>query len=271
MKQLLLPAILCCCLFACKTKKELAGTETRKGDTIRVLTYNIHHANPPSRKDVIDLDAIAGVINRQQPDFVALQEVDVHTGRSGRDVHEAEALAAKTGMHAFFARSIPYDDGEYGIAVLSRYPIKEGHAYQLPSAPGSKGEPRALCTVAVTLPGGRNVTMASTHLDVLKADADRLLQIREISRILGNAGMPVILAGDFNSKSGSPAIQVLDSAFTRTCQDCPFTIPVEHPNRTIDFISYRPAKAFKVLEHQVIPERYASDHLPVLAVLKLEK
>lgn len=258
------------CLFACRTQKTITGAENIHNDTIRVLTYNIHHANPPSRDSVIDLDAVARVINQQHPDFVALQEVDVHTGRSGRDVHEAEVLAAKTGMHAYFAKGIPYDGGEYGIAVLSRYPVTGNHAYSLPAAPGSKGEPRALCTVTATLPGGRQVMMASTHLDVLRSDSDRILQVKEITRILGSAGMPVILAGDMNAKPGSAAISLLDKAFTRTCNDCPFTIPVDKPNRTIDFIMYAPQQAFRVLRHEVIPERYASDHLPVLAEICLK-
>lgn len=258
-------------LFACSTNRSVTGTEISHNDTLRILTYNIHHANPPSLKNVIDLDAVANVIKQQQPHFVALQEVDVHTGRSGRDIHEAEALAARTGMHAYFAKAIPYDGGEYGVAVLSRYPIKEGKAYNLPSAPGSKGEPRALCTVTAVLPGGRQLMMASTHLDVLKPDDDRLLQMREIARILGSAGMPVILAGDFNARPGTAAIQVLDSAFTRTCNSCPFTIPVDRPNRTIDMIAFAPGKAFQVLQHEVIPERYASDHLPVIATMVLKK
>src|SRR5512145_1706973 len=46
---------------------------------IRVLTYNIHHCNPPSSPGVIDPEAIATVIRQQQPDLVALQEVDIRT------------------------------------------------------------------------------------------------------------------------------------------------------------------------------------------------
>ncbi len=267
LRSLIIPALL---LAACSTNRTATGTGAMPADTIKVLSYNIHHANPPSRKDFIDLDAIAKVIKQQQPDFVALQEVDVHTGRSGAGVHEAEALAAATGMHAFFAKAIPYDGGEYGIAVLSREPITEGHAYALPSTPGPRSEPRALCTVTVKRKG-RKIMMASTHLDVMKADTNRLLQVRAITGILSKAGMPVILAGDFNAKPGSPAIQLLDSAFTRTCDNCPFTIPVEHPNRTIDLVAFRPAGAFQVLDHQAIPERYASDHLPVIATLVLKK
>lgn len=265
--RILLIAVMMLAAAGCSGEKALTKKTGKQQDTLKILSYNIHHANPPSRPGFIDLDAIARVINEQQPDFVALQEVDVHTGRSGKEVHEAEVLAAKTGMHSFFAKAIPYDGGEYGIAVLSRYPVREGHAYALPSVPGVKAEPRALCAVTVTLPGGRQVMMASTHLDVTKSDSNRVLQTKEIVRILGNAGMPVILAGDMNAKEGSMAINVLDSSFTRTCRDCPFTIPVETPVRTIDFIMYTPAKAFRVVRHQVIAERYASDHLPVLATL----
>jgi endonuclease/exonuclease/phosphatase family metal-dependent hydrolase len=254
-------------LAACGEERKLTKHSEKQSDTLRVLSYNIHHANPPSRPGVIDLDAIVRVMNEQQPDFVALQEVDVYTGRSGKDVHEANVLAAKTGMHAFFAKAIPYDGGEYGVAVLSRFPVKEGHAYALPSVAGVKAEPRVLCTVTVTLPEGRRLMMASTHLDVTKSDSNRILQTEEITRILAQAAMPVILAGDMNAKEGSKAISILDSTFTRTCKGCPFTIPVDIPRNAIDFIMYKPASAFRVVQHRVIPERYASDHLPVLATL----
>lgn len=264
--RILTIAVIVLAIAGCSGERVLTK-HANKQDTLKVLTYNIHHANPPSRPGTIDLDAIARVINEQQPDFVALQEVDVHTGRSGRDVHEANVLAAKTGMYSFFAKAIPYDGGEYGIAVLSRYPVKKGEAYALPSVPGVKAEPRALCTVTVTLPDGRPVTVASTHLDVTKSDSNRILQTKEIVRILGKAGTPVILAGDMNAREGSTAINILDSTFIRTCRDCPFTIPVENPARAIDFIMYTPAAAFRVLRHQVISERYASDHLPVQATL----
>jgi endonuclease/exonuclease/phosphatase family metal-dependent hydrolase len=43
------------------------------------------------------------------------------------------------------------------------------------------------------------------------------------------------------------------------------------PTKAIDFISFAPAGKFHVLNHQVIPERYASDHLPVVAELSVEK
>jgi len=75
-------------------------------NSISILSYNIHHANPPSKPGVIDVSAIANVIDRQQADLVALQEVDVHTARSGKALHEAEEIARLTGMKVFFAKAI---------------------------------------------------------------------------------------------------------------------------------------------------------------------
>jgi hypothetical protein len=72
-------------------------SENRSSGTIRVMAYNIHHANPPSRPDYIDIDSIVGVIRAQYPDIVALQEVDVNIPRSG-SIDEAEEIATKLSM-----------------------------------------------------------------------------------------------------------------------------------------------------------------------------
>lgn len=81
---------------------------------IKVFTYNIHHANPPSKVGLIDLPAIAKVINESKADIVGLQELDVHTTRSGRELDEAVELGRLTGMHHYFVKAIDYAGGEYG-------------------------------------------------------------------------------------------------------------------------------------------------------------
>jgi len=63
---------------------------------------------------------------------------------------------------------------------------------------------------------------------------------------------------------------LIDALFTRTCQSCPPTIPVENPNKAIDFIAFRPAGKFSIKSHQVISEKYASDHLPVIADIAVQ-
>ena len=105
-----------------------------KGRIIRIMTYNIYGARATSPANAADLDALAEVIRRQDPDFVTLNEVDVFTNRTGKDVHQARDLAAKLGMEWHFSKAIDRDGGEYGDAVLSKHPIIETRSYRLPCA-----------------------------------------------------------------------------------------------------------------------------------------
>lgn len=234
---------------------------------IKVLAYNIHHANPPSKPGEIDLKAIADLILDSKADLVALQEVDVNTERSGEDVHQAKELAELTGLNYYFSKSIDHQGGEYGNAVLSRYPIQGKEIYPLPYDEGT--EPRALLVVKAELPSGEMIKFASTHLD-FTSEGNALKQAQKITAIFEEEKLPVIMAGDFNMLPESKPIQHLDRIFTRTClTDCPPTIPVINPTKTIDYIMFSPEAHFRVNSHYIIPETYASDHLPVFAELLL--
>ncbi len=237
---------------------------------IKIMSYNIHHANPPSKPGVIDLPSIVEVIRKQDPDLVALQEVDVNTGRSGH-LNEAEVIAKALGMKCFFAKAIDHDGGDYGVAILSRYPLRETVVHRLPTDTATKGEPRVLAIATIKIPGGGRIRFASTHLDAQKDSLNRDLQIKEIIRIVSNERLPFILAGDLNAHPGTGIIRQLDQHFTRTCDPCAPTIPVINPKKAIDFIAFRPGLKFNITDHKVIPEQYASDHLPVIAVLEVKK
>lgn len=249
-------------------------TSTRKMPAsidITVLTYNIHHANPPSREGLIDVDGIARVIREQQPDLVALQEVDVHTTRSGVSLNQAQAIAERTGMTAYFAKAIPYAGGEYGVAILSRYPVLEWKNIPLPLDSSTRGEPRTLAMATVKLPNGKKMVVACTHLDAQRADTNRQLQIRKILELAGQLSLPMVIAGDLNAVPESDVMKQFDSHFTRSCyQNCGYTIPEVNPTRSIDYIGFAPSEAFRVKSHQVIDESYASDHRPVKAVLTVQ-
>jgi endonuclease/exonuclease/phosphatase family metal-dependent hydrolase len=247
-----------------------SGAVPESKGTINVLTYNLHHCNPPTAGAAIDVDTIAGVIRKVNPDIVALQEVDVKTKRSG-GVDQAALLGEKTGMKSYFFKAIDHDGGEYGVAILSKLAVSEFRQYALPTVPESKGEPRILATVMVKLRDGSMILFACTHLDAQSNSQNRLLQIREITTILQKSKVPVIIAGDLNAATGSEVINIFDQSFKRSCEQCAFTIPVKNPNKTIDFIGYSPKSGFSVEKHEVINETYASDHLPVNAILRIKR
>ncbi|WP_346238411.1 endonuclease/exonuclease/phosphatase family protein [Niabella insulamsoli] len=260
----------CLCFYVSVIFFSLMAMPSSAQRSLKVMSYNIHHCNPPSKPDLIDVDAIAKAISKQQPDLVALQEVDVNTGRSGR-IDEAVLLAQKTGMKAFyFAKAIDHDGGDYGVAILSKYPLSETQTFRLPMDSATKGERRVLAQAVVTLPNGQKIIFASTHLDAQKQPTNRLLQIEAINKISGGYKLPYIIGGDFNAEQHSEVIKILDKKFVRTCSDCKPTIPVINPRKAIDFLAFKRGGHFKVIHHEVVDESYASDHLPIVAQLELK-
>lgn len=256
------------CFLSCSTAtKPMANNGPLQ--SLKVMSYNVHHCNPPSKPGFIDIDAVANVIKRASPDLVALQEIDMNVARSG-SVNQAIEITRKAGYHSFyFAKALDYDGGQYGVMILSKYPLSDGVTYRLPTEQSTKGEPRVLALITVNLPGGKKIKFGSTHLDAQQLPVNRLLQVKEITRITGAESLPIVLAGDFNAEETSEVINILDDQFVRTCKNCSPTIPETNPVKAIDFIAFKKGSGFSSISHRVVQETYASDHLPVVAELTI--
>jgi endonuclease/exonuclease/phosphatase family metal-dependent hydrolase len=134
---------------------------------------------------------------------------------------------------------------------------------------GTKGEPRIMATAKITLKNGHAIRFASTHLDAQSNPINREKQMTEIVAIRSAEQLPFIIAGDLNAQPGSREINILDEKFTRTCTECQATFPVVKPRAAIDFIAFSTSSRIKVLSHTVVQEHYASDHLPIVALLQI--
>lgn len=228
---------------------------------LKVLTYNIHHANPPSKEGYIDMAAVANVIRKADADLVALQELDVNNSRSGSQLDQAAELGRLTGMHHFFAKGIDYRGGEYGIAILSKYPFTDTQRYALPMKENTGGEPRTLALVMIEPEKGKQIAFANTHLDL--HEENRLVQAEFIVNILKTQTAPVIFCGDLNAEPGSPVLQIFQQILETKSDDGP-TYPEKTPLNRLDYIMYTPQQ-FQLEKQHLIPEQYASDHWPVYA------
>src|SRR5687768_1468657 len=89
----------------------------RKDYSLRVLVFNIHAGKDAGGTD--NLAGLADLIRTTEADVVLLQEVDRGTNRSGK-VDQVQALIDRTKYSAAFGRSLDFDGGQYGIAILSR-------------------------------------------------------------------------------------------------------------------------------------------------------
>lgn len=256
------------CDHSANSTNHSQNSKARVLHTLKVMTYNIHHANPPAQPDKIDIQHIVDIIKKQNPDLIALQEIDVNTERTG-PVNEAKEIARQLDMHYFFGKAINYEGGEYGVAILSKFPMSAQKINKLPTVEETHGEPRTLTVTEISLPSGKNILFGCTHLDAQHAATNRLIQIQKIVSLAKNWKEPAIIAGDFNDVPDSKVIQILDSYFQRTCSDCPFTIPADKPDKTIDFIAFHPSESFSVSAHTVLNEPSASDHRPVVAEINI--
>jgi len=160
---------------------------------LRVATYNIRAA-------LGGLDRIADDLRPLNADLIALQEVErgIHRQRS---LDQAGHLATALGMESAFAGSFPVEQGEHGIAVLSRYPILDTEILRLPR--GNGRWPRVALKVRVEAPGGPLLFVA-LHLArpwfwPFSNTRARLAQIGALLDSLEGEPLPVIVAGDFNS------------------------------------------------------------------------
>lgn len=235
--------------------------------TLRVMTYNIHHAEGLDGR--VDTARIAALIQQERADIVALQEVDKGVRRTAlRDL--AAELASLTGMTGIFSNNFHFQGGEYGNAVLTRFPVKRwtNHHYQMIRT----NEQRGLLQLVLDV-RGREVVFMNTHIDFRSDDAERWLNVGEIETLTKAQGAtPVILCGDFNNQ---PKGRVYDR-LTQTFQDTwakvgagnGFSFPANGANRRIDYIWFTQPEALKPIKAW-LPESEASDHLPLVVEFEL--
>lgn len=252
--RLVKPVALCLILMVAAVFTSLAQVSDNKPQ-LRVLTYNIHHGE--GRDGKFDYERLAKIITDLEPDVVALQEVDRKTRRSN-GVDQAVLLGKLTGMNPAFGNAMYFQGGEYGEALLSRFPMDEVKAHHLPFRPGQ--EPRTALAARIKPDNGLpEFIFVGTHL-CHQSNETRTEQTQQINRLFpAEEGLPVILAGDLNARKDSDPMNVL---LTERWID------VTAPQSRIDYVLVRSQDTWRVAEVTVVDERVASDHLPVLAVLE---
>jgi len=260
--RLLLVSLSLVCAAGCRS--------TGKQDTpptFRVMTYNIHHGEGLDGK--VDLQRIADLIKREQADIVALQEVDKGVQRTAQRDFPAE-LAALTGMTCIFSNNYHFQGGEYGNAVLTRFPVKRwtNRHYKMLRP----GEQRGLLQVVLGV-HGRELVFMDTHIDYRADDTERLANADELFQAVQPfKGRPMILCGDFNDTPGSRTHQKIAQAFVDAWAAAGtgdgFTIPAQKPRKRIDYIWTSNDSLIEALRLWV-PASEASDHLPVVGEFRL--
>jgi len=234
--------------------------------TIRVMTYNIHVGIGMDKK--LDLPRIAAVINQQKPDLVGLQEVDRGVTRT-QGIDEIVELAKLTKMNYDFAFNLRYQGGQYGVAILSRFPIRamDHRLYQNLREAERRGFIRGEIAFA-----GVMVNFVTTHLDY-QFDDGRLFEAQQLLAALKDVHGPLIVVGDFNDVPAGRAYKLMGEVFADAWSeshqsDAGFSYPAENPAKRIDYILFRSTDGVKVKRAWIV-STLASDHVPVVADLEI--
>src|SRR5687768_7308979 len=232
--------------------------------TVRVMTYNIHVGVGMDKK--LDLQRIADVINAARPDLVGLQEVDRGVKRTeGKD--EIAELGAMTRMEYAFAPNLDYQGGKYGVAILSRFPIKNSEHRMFENK--RESERRGMLRVEVEVDGKR-LHFVTTHLDYQFEDG-RLFETEQMLKFLEGVKGPLIVVADLNDVPAGSAYQLMRTKFDDAwvvsgAGGDGFSYPADKPVKRIDHIFYRTGVGTRAKKSWVI-ETLASDHIPVMAEL----
>ena len=207
---------------------------------LKIISFNIHAGYDAPIAD------IAAFIKEQDPDIVALQEVEYYTNRTGantprsinNNINMLNELAYLTGMHGMFYVTLEKCyGGKFGNAILSKHSFDETRRIMLPCAAGT--EQRNAAIADIKLPDGTEFSIVDTHIDMSKLD-NGMSQIKEVSRI---------------PKLGNELASVWTVALSRE----------------FDHIGYYPANGWVVKETKVFSDNQLSDHYPIMVILEFVK
>jgi endonuclease/exonuclease/phosphatase family metal-dependent hydrolase len=223
---------------------------------LRLLSYNIRSLRDDAR-------AVTDVIRACAPDVVCVQEAP----RFLRWRSKRAAIARASGLVVATA------DRPAGLMLMTslRVKILTTRFSLLSKTPDL--HQRGVCSADVEA-GGARWRLASIHLS-LAAD-ERRRHLPELWSALGSDGspMPLVVAGDVNETPGSPVWQEIASRLVdaqgRAGSGSGHTYRAAQPHKRIDGIFV--SRDVEVVQCRVVDDvpgvAEASDHLPILAILR---
>lgn len=233
--------------------------------SLKVMSYNCRMSGELTGYSVTPF---ASLIKQKNPDVILLQEVDYLTKRNKNQDFTTQ-LAAELGMFSVFGKAIEIGGGEYGVAILSKYPLLSVNNAPYTGIDGVK-EIRTLLYVDIELPETEEkVRIACTHLDH-STDVVRSAMVAQINTRLGNTEIPTILAGDFNARLDSEPITEGMKDWQRIC-DNTLTYPAVSATIKIDYIFGLPKGKWEVKSFEALGDEGLSDHKALITNVEFKK
>ena len=212
------------------TEPEETAPEEQKPEpfTLKIGSFNIANGTNVrhSMKHLGEDIKAAGL------DIVGLQEVDQFVPRS-KNQDSIKLISEYSGLpyYAFF-KAIDLNGGEYGVAILSRYPIIETFSQLLYS--GTEEQRVAGCAKIDV--NGTIINFLSTHLSY-ESKSLRTKQFAQLAEITANMDN-FIITGDFNTNNFAEYAPIKNADMVNNTKYSIYTFPSTNPSSSIDNIIY---------------------------------
>jgi len=270
-------------------------------NTFRILTWNVSHWGMSFNNldnDEYNRANIISWIKEQKADVVCLQEFFQDTKANKNNPQDNIALMEYAGYPFYSfqpADSVFHGARVFGVAIFSKYPLKETNFY--PFDPDANGE--GILSAVVNL-SGRRVRIFTTHLESARLNSKTPRPLRQYENGDGSLGQlrmygmkmhyaykhrqrqaemlrtlldmqqdPVIVCGDFNDLPISWSYRKirgdLNDVFLKKGSGWGATYRYRLPTLRIDYILADPALA---VEHTLKGKNTGSEHYPLLTDLK---
>ena len=222
--------------------------------TLKIGSFNI--ANGEAVRH--DMKYFGDDIKNAGLDIVGLQEVDQLVPRSKKQ-DTVKLISEYSGLpyYAFF-KAIDLNGGEYGVAILSRYPIVETFYLKLYS--GTQ-EQRVIGGAKIDV-NGTIINFFSTHLS-FESKSLRDKQYEQIASLVGDLDN-FIITGDFNTADFNEYAPIKNSDMVNNQKHSIYTFPATGPSSSIDNIVYSTGNWS--FEKPSILQNKHSDHCMLYAV-----
>jgi endonuclease/exonuclease/phosphatase family metal-dependent hydrolase len=245
---------------------------------LRILTWNVHKCIGGLDRRY-DPDRVRAVIAHYAPDVAVLQEVDEMARRSRGD-RQVDLLGDLLGYRhrTWFANVLVRGGGQYGNAILSRFPLTDTTNIDLTVPPKKRRSVlHARYRVRLTPSGAREPRTRTLHVYNMHlglSGVERKMQLKKFLASHPFAGLdhrtPIVVAGDLNDVWGTLGPKLLKPAGFEGIGRPLRTFPAYAPVRALDGIYVRGrVEIHRVETGRLELAKRASDHLPLIADLRI--
>ena len=233
------------------------------GFPVRVMSYNLHQGFDVN--GYLAIEGLADVIEAQEPDIIALQEVSRGWMIDG-SFDMLVWLSNRLDMPYAWG---PAADSVWGNAILSRYPMTVSRTQPMPNN-GQLQLKRSFTIAEVDLGDGESLTVIGTHLHH-KADEGHLRepQVRALLQEWDGEERSVVM-GDLNALPDALEMLLMAEAGLKDAfqpsdaSEMGYTAPSDDPAKRIDYIWVSSDLGVRDFS---LTDSLASDHLGVAVTL----